>query len=578
MTQEWFEFQFIRTRNASEAVWIPLRVIQTITKQKEYGDLGYREEFYGLGSLLVPFAEKENAQKLNWDILGISRGQESYFDKGTYYQCDEFKDYGITGVHPVIQQDLPGQREWHVHQDLIISLRLKREKDVWVCPDEGYIEVIKLSRTANGSPCFVEIRAEFLKDYLNARDMSLRTTWYRSRREVSVDGSHIKWTSKEEKLSDGLWTGNKSEIHKGGMSIGADMAVLHVSRTDVDSGSDIPKMGKATNESFNTERRILKAKGEQYCFIQGQLWRNEWIDKGDLSPRIKRDETPPVAFFTTDSNGKSESKETLLDGGRWLWFKPEVILALANRRGGGLSWYSSETAEVCLCNRKIHFGINDIGLINVYAKDIAYLPDWQQKIWAGYNLIPDGGLSLELQMSQVNARPATTQSPEEFLRIGILKLNDVFKQKFGVPLFKEHESFQDVLENTTRFRSLNEAGLLALAKDLARLTVDSIDVTFLHKNIELDKNARPPGSIKSLEKFLSKGIEAAKARSILTPLAGIYELRLGDAHLPGEGKIDQGKAMLNIEETLPHIHQGRELIRNVVNALSDLIDTFENWP
>jgi hypothetical protein len=67
----------------------------------------------------------------------------------------------------------------------------------------------------------------------------------------------------------------------------------------------------------------------------------------------------------------------------------------------------------------VHFGINSRGLVNVYAKDIALLPDWQQKIWAGYNIGPDGKVSEELLASQAEAQPADTQAPEVFLGKGL---------------------------------------------------------------------------------------------------------------------------------------------------------------
>jgi len=33
-------------------------------------------------------------------------------------------------------------------------------------------------------------------------------------------------------------------------------------------------------------------------------------------------------------------------------------------------------------------------------KDIAYLPEWQQRIWSAFNVSPEGGVSDELLASQ----------------------------------------------------------------------------------------------------------------------------------------------------------------------------------
>ena len=80
---------------------------------------------------------------------------------------------------------------WHLHQDLVIALGLKREGDIWLCPDEGYIDVAHLKRREDGSAYLLEIRAEHLKDYLCARNMALYITSYRNRKIIVDDSSFI---------------------------------------------------------------------------------------------------------------------------------------------------------------------------------------------------------------------------------------------------------------------------------------------------------------------------------------------------------------------------------------------------
>jgi hypothetical protein len=146
---------------------------------------------------------------------------------------------------------------------------------------------------------------------------------------------------------------------------------------------------------------------------------------------------PPSVFFIVDEEGNKESKETLADAGKWLWFKPDVIMALAHRRGGALNWYTKDTGSVsCSPDHGVHFGINRLGLINVYAKDVALLPEWQQQIWAGHNIGPEGGVSEELLASQVRAEPADTQAPEEFLKRGIDVINTLAQEKLNISFFR----------------------------------------------------------------------------------------------------------------------------------------------
>lgn len=60
---------------------------------------------------------------------------------------------------------------------------------------------------------------------------------------------------------------------------------------------------------------------------------------------------------------------------------------------GPLQWHTRDTGQVrCSPDSGVHFGMNKLGLVNVYAKDIALLPAWQQRLWVGFNVGPEGGL------------------------------------------------------------------------------------------------------------------------------------------------------------------------------------------
>ena len=120
--------------------------------------------------------------------------------------------------------------------------------------------------------------------------------------------------------------------------------------------------------------------------------------------------------FITNAEGHRENKDTLIKEGRWLWFAPSVITDIITRRGSNLQWYTAQSGAIgFLQSWNVHFGINQLDLINVYANDIAKMPDWIQQIWAGHNVSPDGKVSSELLDSQVNACPANTQAPEDYL-------------------------------------------------------------------------------------------------------------------------------------------------------------------
>jgi hypothetical protein len=583
LPQEWFEMSDIRQRWLKKSVWVPLRAMQELQKSGRYGYLGYRKEFFGIGTVAVLLDKKDKVLKLTWTDIGISHNHSGFYDNGKYINADVFQDYEgeYLGIHLVLDQHFnsidPG--EWHLNQDFVTALGLKREKDIWVCPNEGYIEVARLHRGADSRPDLLEVRAEHLKDYLCARNMGLYATSFHERDAVTDDVSFITWenrSSKNETQTD-LWEGFVSEIHEGGHPYGEKIAVFHVSRTDVNESDDIPDIsGKPTNQNIKSSSWEKSFNGRKLFTVMGKMWRNEWIEPAKASPRIRRDEQPPSVFFIVDEQGNRETKETLADAGRWLWFKPDVIMALAHRRGGSLGWYTKDTGFVsCSPDCNVHFGINRLGLVNVYAEDVVLLPEWQQQIWAGHNVGPEGGVSEELLASQVRAQPARTQAPEEFFKNGIELINELSQKRLNISIFKKHEFVKELFEKINRFRAIDEAGLYALAKDVARLTADNIDTTAIQTIVSPPKGEKW-GSLKTLENLLASKIGSKSARSMLSALVGAYELRHADAHLPSSD-LDEALALLEIDKNQPTIIQGYQLLSTCVSSIYGIVGVLQRW-
>jgi hypothetical protein len=272
-----------------------------------------------------------------------------------------------------------------------------------------------------------------------------------------------------------------------------------------------------------------------------------------------------------DAAGKKQKAKSLIDSGRWLWFKPDVIPALMGRRGGSLEWYTRETGGVrgspdC----RVPFGINSLGLINAYAKDVALEPEWLQRVWAGFNVSPEGKVSAELFSAQGQGVPAGTQAPEAFLPVGIEVLNDAFTKRFGRALFRPHTDPAEAFKSCHRFKALSASGLYGLAKDLVRVIVEHIDTAALHK-IVAPPNKEDWGSLKSLEKVLATVTGETSAHVALGPLHGIYNLRLADAHIPSND-LDEAYALARVDRTLPFIMQGRDLLITCVISLHTIAD------
>jgi hypothetical protein len=581
MKQEWFEMGDVRRRKFGSSVWIPLRASDKSHGKGKFGYVGFIEEYFGAGSLAVPIEQKSEAEKIG--LMSINLANSGYYDNGKYTSADIYSDYEgrLVGLRLVLLQrgNSLDPAEWHLHQDFSITLGLKREGDIWVSPDEGYIEVARLHRNTVGNPILLDVRAEHLKDYLCARNMGLYITSYFSRDFIVDDASFISWKdgSQSDIKEHDRWEGKIIEIHEGGHPYGGKITVFHVSRTDVNESDDLPDItATPTDENTASSSWEQEFTGRKLFRVLGELWREEWIAPAKTSPRVKRDESPPTVFFIVDEQGSKENKATLIQGGKWLWFKPDVIMALAHRRGGGLTWHTRDTGSVfCSPDCDVHFGINPLGLVNIYAKDVALLPEWQQQIWAGQNISPEGGVSDELLASQVRAEPAETQAPEAFLRPCLETLNALAMEKLHIPLFREHDSLSKIIERTHRFRAIDDPGLFALAKDVARITADNL-------NTEAMQCIVPPppktlwGSLKSLENLLTSKIDNGKAKAILSPLVGAYELRHADAHLPGKD-VDDAFALLEIDRKLPLVIQGYQLLNSCVSSLYAIADVLKIW-
>ncbi|MCG2821467.1 MAG: hypothetical protein L6371_06265 [Candidatus Atribacteria bacterium] len=211
----------------------------------------------------------------------------------------------------------------------------------------------------------------------------------------------------------------------------------------------------------------------------------------------------------------------------------------------------------------------------MYAKEIWQIPDLDPKNWGGYNVSPDGKVSEELLASQMKAKPANTRAPESFLADGLRVLNTHAKNKLGIKLLKEHESIPELLKKTHRFRALDRTGLFSLAKDMARITADSLDVASIQTIVQPPKNIKW-GSLKSLEHLISIKVGPEVARSILSRFFGVYELRHGDAHLPSS-QINEALTLIGIDQSLPYIYQGYQLLHACVSSIFSIADILSKW-
>lgn len=565
---DWFFMRDVRRRLVANAGWIPLRQSETRIFEGTRGALGERSETTCTGSVAIYSEHRAYADTLGWSDIGlIHEARPCAFEDGRYKPADAFmrNDKDVVGFELVLEDRTNAHHptRWLINQDVVLALGLIEEGDVWRRPDEGYAEVIRSRRDNEGRVVALEMKAEFLRDYLAARGAGLRLAQYRQRLAVLADASRLSFAQEpvEERSPGHRFTAQVyAGITPGGL-FGRSVAVFQTGRVDVDDEEDVPVFGPGNDSNTWHRSATFEGTGPSVMRAEAQWWHEEWIEPAARSERVRGDRPDEDLQYTVAADGSRMPASALNDEdiGRYLWFRANVIPALLAFRGSGLEWYSAHTGSVrCSPGDATHFGVNRNGHITVYAYDVAKLPVWQQRVWAGFNITPDGPVASELLDSQQRCLPAPTRAPESTFVALRERIDELFEVKYNMPLFRPHPSTGAILRSVHRFRAIDAAGLLALAKDIARVTADSIDQGVLASILKPPKDTSWR-SLKHLEEVLASLRDRTAARAALTPLVGIYELRLGDAHL-ASSKLGEAFSLAGVDAARSSLEQGLQVI------------------
>lgn len=556
----------------SRATWVPLRASLNYEKGN-VKEVGYVGDVFACGSVAFPKQHHEFAERLSWSDIGIGHTVAPYaYSDGHYSPIEEyqFNDKEPIGINLVFEHPQPvvGGRQWILSPDLVVALRLIKEGPNWVRPEEDFVVVARETVDSDGSHSLIEIKREFLMDYLAARGLSLRLSYYRQRVENVTDlkaSPYAGLTEIQEQREGGRYELRIKELNE---VFGGSWASFRVWRTDVDEEEDAPVMGPETNDNTDSESAAGHRSGYPGVRVEGEFWRDEWIDHQGRSTRVRGDENLNLPHFIVDTDGSRKFSAELNDEdiGRWLWFRPSVVNELLSHRGFSLTWYTAETGAIkSTSGYSTHFGINSSELITVYAYDIAKLPAWEQFLWAASNVAPEGKVSAELLASQVKALPAGTKAVEEVL-FGCMRLLETdFRKTFGASLFSHEIDDAALMQHVSRFSSKDQASLLRLAKELVRIFSDRLDVRSLRR-LSNHPDKEKLGSNKLLQDILAQKAGEARAREVFAAVAGAYDMRVGDAH-PTSSKIGEALKLAGIDTKASYLRQGEQLIRNFGHAI-----------
>ena len=572
MNQDWILQNKETRRTFSKSTWVPLRA--SINDEKgncKY--IGFVSEYFGCGSVAFLPEHREIAEKASWSDIGIGCTVQPYaYEDGYYSSIEQYQwnDKEPIGVHLVLEHPQPvvGGRLWILNPDLVVALRLIKEGNNWVRPEENFVVVAREVLDENGEQSLIEIKREFLLDYLAARNLSLKLSYYRQRVEnvpTLEDSEYVGLEDHQEERDNGryeLLIRNLNDV------FGGSWAMFRAWRTDVDEEEDAPVMGPETNENTDYESSEGNKSGYDGVRVEGEFWRDEWIEHQGISKRVRGDTDTnlPQFIVETDSTRIASSDLNNEDFGRWLWFRSSIVNELLGLRGFSLEWYTAETGAIkSTSGYSVHFGINSADLITVYAYDIARLPSWEQHLWAAHNVVPEGKVSSELLDSQVKAQPASTHAVEELLFEVMRLLENGFKQDLNISLFSHELSREEFFKKISRFDSKDQASLLRLAKEIVRVFSDRLNVKEL-RNLSTHSDKDKLGSNKLLQDVLSQKVGDDTARKVFGPIVGAYDMRVGDAH-PTSSKIEEALKLARIDDDTSFLRQGQQLISNVGQSI-----------
>lgn len=567
MNQDWILQTKESRRTFTSATWVPLRA-SCVDERGDVRSVGFVSEYFGCGSVAFPPEQREAAESLGWSDIGISRSVRPYaYEDGHYSSIEQYQynDKEPIGAQLVFEHPQPvvGGTLWILNPDLVVALHLIKDGKNWVRPEENFVVVAREVLDDEAHHQLIEIKREFLIDYLAARNLSLRLSYYRQRVEnvASLEGTAYANLEDRQEQRDGgrfeLLIRSLNDVY------GGSWASFRVWRTDVDEEEDAPVMGPERDDNTAFESSRGNRSGYEGVRVEGEFWRDEWIEHQGRSVRVRGDTDQNLPQFIVETDGTRMASVDLdnEDIGRWLWFRSSVVNELLALRGFSLGWYTEETGGIRSTSGYVtHFGINSSDLITVYAYDIARLAAWEQHIWAAHNVVPDGKVSSELLAAQVRVQPASTHAVEDLLLKSMRMLEAGFRQRLNVSLYTHDIVDDTVIQHVSRFASKDQASLLRLAKELVRVFSDRLDVRELRKlstHAEKDKF----GSNKLLQDVLAQKVGVDKARLVFSAIAGAYDMRVGDAH-PTGSNIGDALKLAGIDESGSFLRQGEQLISN----------------
>ena len=549
----------------SKKNWIPLRKYHS--KNQQITPINHKNfySFYSYLTLAVKLNQKNFCEtSLDWSTMSSFYSQPYFNNNQEYIPTYEYwNNNELIGYWLVTQDDLVfemfGKRVWTINQDLILALKLIKKQISkttihWICPKEAFIDVIHEILDEDGNHTCIEIRKEFLMDYLAARKLNLRLFRYYDYEFTSpsrISDSVITKQIGIHKINNGEFSLHETSSNDN-IEIHGVVVRNNSHKYKYEDAPRIDFSDDTTVENFIAQPKIPTT-SSSYDYYS-QLYIDEWIEHNNISTKI-RDDDPTTIEYIVDVNGKKLNQNQLKNPNiiSWLNFSPNVIEEILNlNRTLELNWISKYTAILkCPAYFRLEIGFNEKGTINVLASDIAQLPIAYQKIWARNNLIPDCSPANELCCRQLNQIKSKSVAPEQQLFECLHAFEKKFKEKFGLSPYNSKFLLPTKI-TINRFQAKDLKSLLALSTNLHKFYIERLDSRALKEGlISMNiskKEIEKLGSLKLLEKLVQQFDN--NAHTLCSNLFYIYDIRNCDAHCSSNTDRVLARAEINTEESM----------------------------
>ena len=342
-----------------------------------------------------------------------------------------------------------------------------------------------------------------------------------------------------------------------------------------------------TRHGFNRIRSILKRNVVIQPYKEPKYERSPWYYFGEIA----RDDSELPKFIVDDEGTKRIlPQETYLPlyleegigSMGYLYFRPEVLHKYLEAQDFDVFFHMRNwgIAQMPGDIGTIDVGINTHDLVNAFAPDIAELPISEQSYWSSHSSLPSGEICEELYQTRMQSNPPDAPGICDVIRTAKSQLDNKFQVEFSRELYKEFEPDEKILKKLSVGPIRNEnSEVIELSKLLYGWVIETIEIPPLRKAItSLEGNTKKEWrQIKLLETLLtSLGIEYKKARSITAPLASLYDLRIGFAHI-GSVDIEECYNLMHSDSTELSARQGWDLcVDSVSESLNKIAEIIQN--